>query len=116
YNNLKPSDTPFFDYMPEHNASFWSTKTFELANEFDLRVGGGVRYTGKRESSSALWTIETEDNTLVDALAEVTKDKWRFTLNATNLFDKKFYASCLSRGDCFMGAPRNVMGTVGYRF
>ena len=24
--------------------------------------------------------------------------------------------ACLARGDCFVGAPRNVMATVGYRF
>ncbi len=44
------------------------------------------------------------------------RDKWRFSVNATNLFDKRYFASCLDRGDCFMGAPRNVMGTIGWRF
>ena len=34
----------------------------------------------------------------------------------TNLLDHRYFASCLARGDCFVGAPRNVMATLGYRF
>ena len=116
YNKLTSDDTPFFDFLPSHNASIWSTKTFTMRGGAALRLGAGVRYTGERTSIGPAWTIVTPDNTLVDALAEVTWDKWRFTVNATNLFDERFYASCLSRGDCFVGAPRNVMGTLGFRF
>ena len=76
----------------------------------------GVRYTGKRTSIGPAWTIVTRDHTLVDALAEIEWRDWRFSLNATNLFDQEFFASCLARGDCFVGAPRNVMATVAYRF
>jgi iron complex outermembrane receptor protein len=53
---------------------------------------------------------------LVDALAEVTHGSWSFAVNATNLFDKRYYSACLARGDCFVGSERNVMGTVSYRF
>jgi iron complex outermembrane receptor protein len=116
YNKLTTKDSPFFDYMPRHNASIWSTKTFRMNDETSLRLGAGVRYTGKRSSIGPAWTIVTGDNTLVDALAEVEWRDWRFSLNATNLFNQEFFASCLSRGDCFVGAPRNVMGTVAYSF
>jgi iron complex outermembrane receptor protein len=123
YNKLTQEDSYAFDYMPRHNASIWTTKTFHMADEASLRLGAGVRYTGKRSSYGFAsydpltpWTIITRDNTQVDVLAEVTWDQWRFTINATNLLNDKFYASCLSRGDCFMGAPRNVMGTVAFTF
>ncbi|SFR85344.1 TonB-dependent siderophore receptor [Sphingomonas jatrophae] len=116
YNKLTPRDTQFFDYLPKHNASIWSTKTVQLSEDVSIRGGAGVRYTGKRTSIGPAWTLVTGDNTLVDALAEVTWRQWRFAVNATNLLGDKFYASCLSRGDCFMGAPRNVMGTISYRF
>ena len=49
-------------------------------------------------------------------MAEITWDKWRVALNATNLLNSKSFASCLARGDCFMTAPRNVMATLGVRF
>ncbi|RJF90611.1 TonB-dependent siderophore receptor [Sphingomonas cavernae] len=116
YNKLVAKDADYFDYLPRHTASIWSTKTFEMGDEASLRLGAGVHYTGKRTSIGPAWTNVTGDNTLVDALAEVLWRDWRFSINATNLFNDKFYASCLARGDCFMGAPRNVMGTVAYRF
>jgi len=116
YSKLKSETNTSLDYMPRHTASLWSTKTFGLADEAQLRLGGGVVYSGKSVSTSAIWSIVTPSRTTVDALAEITWQDWRFALNATNLLNKKFYASCLARGDCFMGAPRNVMGTVGFRF
>jgi iron complex outermembrane receptor protein len=112
YNKVANDGTVAVDFLPRNNASAWGTKTFPLGDDMTLRFGAGVRYTGKRQSG----TIVTNDNTLIDALAELNWQKWRFSINATNLFDEKFYASCLARGDCFVGAPRNVMGTVAYRF
>ena len=116
YNKLKSADSPFFDYMPRHVASLWSTKSFATTGAAKLRLGAGVRYTGSLRSVGPAWTIVTPDNLQVDALAEISWTDWRFTINATNLLDQRFYASCLSRGDCFMGAPRNVMGSIAYRF
>lgn len=131
YNRLRSERNTSLDYMPRHIASIWSTKSFGLAADgAQLRLGAGAVYSGKSKSTGAidpyglnpaipadtLYTIVTPSRTTVDALAEITWNKWRFSLNATNLLNKKFYASCLARGDCFMGAPRNVMGTIGYRF
>jgi len=115
YNKVRIDDAAAFDYLPRHNASIWTTKTFAMAEATSLRLGTGVRYTGKSQSTGS-WTIVTPDYTLVDALAAITWDKWSFAVNATNLFNKKFYASCLARGDCFIGAERNVMGTLAFRF
>lgn len=114
YNKSKATES--LDYMPRHVASAWASKTFDLNDDASLRLGTGVVYTGKRRSVGSTWTIMTPDNTTVDALAEINWTNWRFALNATNLLDNRYYSSCLARGDCFMGAPRNVMATVGYRF
>ena len=116
YSKLKSEVNTNLDYMPRHTASIWSTKTFGLPDAAQLRLGGGVVYNGKSVSTSSLWSITTPSRTTVDALAEISWQNWRFAINATNLLNNKFYASCLARGDCFMGAPRNVMGTVGFRF
>lgn len=114
YNKLKASQS--LDYMPRHMASFWTTKTFGASDGAQLRLGAGAVYTGKRRSVNSTWSLVTPSYTTVDALAEITWDNWRFSINATNLLNKQYYASCLARGDCFMGAPRNVMGTVGFKF
>lgn len=116
YNKLTSDDSPYFIYLPRHNASAWATKSFGMAEGAQLRLGAGVVYTSKRSSVGPAWTIVTPGNTTVDALAEITWNRWRVAVNATNLFNNIYYASCLDRGDCFMGAPRNVMGTIGYRF
>lgn len=114
YNKL--AETGSFDYMPRHNASFWTAKTFGVADGAQLRLGAGIVYTGKRRSTGPAWTLITPSNTTVGALAEIRWKQWRFAINATNLLDNQYYSSCLARGDCFMGAPRNVMGTVSYKF
>lgn len=116
YNKLVSHDTDYFDYLPRHNASVWATKTFGMRDGAQLRLGAGVNYIGKRESIGPAWTIVTPSYTLVDALAEINWNNWRFAINATNLLNKQYFASCLSRGDCFVGAPRNVMGTATFRF
>lgn len=116
YNKVVSQETPAFDYLPRHTASLWTTKTFGLEDGAQLRLGAGVNYTGKRTSIGSAWTLVTPSYTLVDALAEINWKDWRFAVNATNLLNKQYFASCLARGDCFVGAPRNVMGTVSYRF
>lgn len=104
--------------VPKHNASVWAAKTFDLGNEAKLRLGGGVRHTSANLSYGPAFPdgLRTPSYTLVDALAEVSWRNWQLSINATNLFDKHYYAACLARGDCFNGAERNVFGTVTYRF
>lgn len=130
YNKLTAREDLSLDYMPRHTASVWSTKTFGAGNGAQLRLGAGVVYSSESRSIGAinpyginpaipadqLYSIVTPSRTTVDALAEVTWDKYRLALNATNLLNEKQFASCLARGDCFMAAPRNVMVTAGVRF
>ncbi|MBY8825282.1 TonB-dependent siderophore receptor [Sphingomonas colocasiae] len=130
YSKLRSETNTSLDYMPRHTASIWSTKSFGVADGARLRLGAGVVYSGKSKSTGpldpyglnplipagTLYTVVTPSRTTVDALAEITWDKWRFAINATNLLDKRYFASCLARGDCFMAAPRNVMATMGFRF
>src|SRR3546814_1243251 len=39
YNQLRSEVNSSLDYMPRHIASIWSTKTFGLADEAQLRLG-----------------------------------------------------------------------------
>ena len=38
------------------------------------------------------------------------------SLNVRNLADKQYFATCLSRGDCFPGEQRTILGSLAYRF
>ncbi|WP_448501652.1 TonB-dependent siderophore receptor [Sphingomonas sp.] len=114
--------------VPQHNASVWATKTVALRNDVSLRFGAGVRYVGEqfsyridRTSTTPLAfsitnIVRTPDVTLVDALVTANWRNWELSVNANNLLGKNFYAACLARGDCFLGAQRNVFGTLTYRF
>lgn len=106
------------DNVPKFNASLWSTKRFALSDDASLLLGGGVRHVGKNRSYGPAFPdgLVTPAFTLADAFAEVSWNRWSFAINATNLFDKRYYSACLARGDCFMGSERNVFGTVSYRF
>lgn len=119
YNEAEEDDTGRqLDNVPKFNASAWATKGFSLGADTSLLLGGGVRHVGKNRSFGPAFPdgIVTPAFTLVDALAEITHANWSFALNATNLFDKRYYSACLARGDCFMGSERNVMATASYRF
>lgn len=107
--------------VPKHNASLWASRAFTLREGVGLRLGGGVRHSGENRSYGAPGAafangLVTPAYTLVDAFAELEWQRWSFTVNATNLLGKDYYASCLARGDCFVGAARNVFGTLRYRF
>jgi iron complex outermembrane receptor protein len=109
--NYSYVDIPVDD-VAKRNASIWGTKTFAMNETTSLRLGAGVRYTSARHSGP----ITSPAFTLVDALAEIITGPWSFAVNANNLLGKEYFASCLGRGDCFMGADRNVFGTASYRF
>ena len=119
YNKAEMAGTgQQLDNVPKYNASLWATRPFQLSADVSLLLGGGVRHTGAQRSYGAAFPdgLRTPGYTLVDALAEVNWQNWSFRVNATNLLGKRFYSSCLARGDCFMGEARNVFGTVSYHF
>ena len=106
------------DDVPEHNASLWLSRPFALGNDATLTLGGGARYSGARQSYGFAFpdALRTPGYTLVDAFAELNWRNWSFALNATNLLGEDYYSACLARGDCFMGAERNVFGTASFHF
>ncbi|MFD1949984.1 TonB-dependent siderophore receptor [Sphingomonas arantia] len=103
--------------VPKHNASLWAARSFALTDDVSLRIGSGVRYSGKNRSYGPAFPdgIVTPDYTLVDGFAEVRWQRWGLSVNATNMLGKDYYSACLARGDCFVGAERNVFGTLSYR-
>ncbi len=97
---------------PERQASVFVARTFPLTDELSLRLGGGVRYVGASYSGD----VRTPDFTLADATAALSYRDWLVSVSATNLTDKRYYNTCLARGDCFLGVRRAVVATVSRRF
>jgi len=99
---------------PEQMASLWSLHRFSLAGIPGFKVGAGVRYVGA--SWDGIDQLKTPSTTLYDAMLGYDHDEWSVSLNATNLADDTYYTTCLSRGDCFTGNRRTLVGTLSYRF
>jgi iron complex outermembrane receptor protein len=107
-----------FGSVPEHAASAWAMRTFAVGDDAFVRLGGGVRYIGEsvdRNTSGSI-VITTPSYTLADLMMSYDRADWRFALNVNNLFDKDYDATCLSRGDCFIGQRRTIVGSLTRRF
>jgi iron complex outermembrane receptor protein len=102
-----------FDSVPRDQLSAWFTwRPRSVWRGFT--AGAGARYVG--ESWDGFDDIRTPGQTLYDLMLGYESGPWLFRLNARNLTDKEYLATCLQRGDCFFGERRTVVGTVGYRF
>ncbi|AGH50389.1 MULTISPECIES: TonB-dependent siderophore receptor [Sphingomonas] len=107
--------------IPKHLASIWAMKHVAVTDEAKLRIGAGLRYVSDSYSPTydvnfVPYTLVTPDYLAADAMIGLDYGAWRLSLNATNLTDKKYYTTCLGRGDCFLGLRRTVNFSVGYRF
>jgi iron complex outermembrane receptor protein len=100
--------------VPEHQASLWAKYRFAMFGVPGFSIGAGVRYIGPVWDGTD--TIETPSYTLFDAMAAWENEQWRFQINGSNLGDKIFFTACLTRGDCFYGSRRTVLGQLTYKF
>lgn len=98
--------------IPKHLASAWAVQQFSLGDVQGFRAGLGVRYIGS--SQDTYEQIKAPDVTLVDAMLGLDHGSWRYTLNASNLFDKEYVSTCISRGDCWLGPRRQVIASATY--
>ncbi|MDX2290162.1 MAG: TonB-dependent siderophore receptor [Hyphomicrobiaceae bacterium] len=101
--------------VPEHQASLWAKYSFNVPQVPGLiSVGAGVRYIG--ESWDGADNFVTPEYTLFDAMVGYETDEWRFAINGKNLEDKEHLATCLARGDCFIGERRTIMTSLTYKY
>lgn len=99
--------------IPKHQASAWAKYRFAIANVQGFSAGAGVRWMSKFTDGNA---PETASVVLLDGLLAYETNKWRYALNVNNLTDKTYVATCLSRGDCWYGARRNIIASASYKF
>lgn len=99
--------------VPYNQLSLWAEYDFTSLGLPGLKAGAGARYVG---SMKGVWVnADVPAYTLADAaISYTTADNWRVALNATNLFDKDYVASCTY--GCFYGEPLNVSLSVGKKW
>lgn len=94
--------------VPDLTASLWLDYSFQNDSLSGLSVAAGVRHVGESWANDAN-TLKVPSATLVDAAIRYEKDNWAIALNASNLFDKRYVASCQSDVSCGYGAGRTFM-------
>lgn len=77
--------------VPRHSASLWLDNTGPDERTNGWSFGGGVRYIGSRYDSANV--VKSPDVFVADAMVRYDADKWRYTLNVQNLFDKQYVVS-----------------------
>ncbi|WP_456728465.1 TonB-dependent siderophore receptor [Bradyrhizobium sp. USDA 3364] len=106
--------------QPMNQAALWADYTFQQGQLAGFGFGGGVRYIGDSYGDLAN-TISIPSYTLFDAAVHYDLSNLdrrlrgvSVAVNATNLFDKYYVASCTTLNSCFLGSGRAVIGSVRY--
>lgn len=107
---------------PMHQAAGFLNYTFQGGPLLGLSLGGGVRYVGSSWGDLPN-TIRVPSYTLVDAAIRYDLAAlWpamrgaQISVNATNLFDKRFISTCGDLNTCYYGPPRQVLASFSYRW
>jgi iron complex outermembrane recepter protein len=101
--------------VPEHQASGWLNYTVQSGVMEGLSLGGGIRYVGSSYGDNAN-TVKVDAHTLVDAGISYKYQAATLSLNATNLFDKKYFTTCEDAYSCYDGDRRSVIGRIKVNF
>jgi iron complex outermembrane recepter protein len=80
-------------------------------------VGGnfGVRFVGANAADAAN-SFFIPDYALLDASLRFGYRHTLFSVNATNLSDKRYVATCTGLTACYYGYAQNVIGAAQFRF
>ncbi|UIJ72134.1 TonB-dependent siderophore receptor [Aurantimonas sp. HBX-1] len=103
--------------IPRHTVSGWADYTIRNGSMFDgLGAGLGVRYVGSSYGDDAN-SFKVPSATVVDAVLSYERDNYEVSVNASNLFDKEYVASC-GNADfyCFYGEGRRITGKATIRW
>lgn len=108
--------------VPEAMGSAFLDYRFSDGGLRGLGLGGGVRYVGE-SFGDANNTLKIPDYTLVDLFARydfadtgTALDGMSLSLNARNLANKTYVATCTSTASCFYGSGRTVTVRLQYRW
>lgn len=108
--------------VPNHMASGWANYSFTEGPLRGLSLGGGARYVGSTYGNDTN-TFKVDAVTLFDAAlrydlgARFERAKGlEFAVNAQNIADKDYVASCSSVTACYYGNGRLILGSVRARW
>ena len=108
--------------VPDVMASLFVDYQFEDGPLEGVGLGGGVRHVGESYGDTAN-TLDIPSYTLVDlmgrydfAALNADWEGWVFSVNARNLANEAYVATCSSVSSCFYGSGRTVNLRLQYRW
>lgn len=103
--------------VPKHSASAWADYKIKDGSVLDgFGAGLGVRYIGSTFGDDAN-TFKVPGATVFDGMLSYERGIVKVSLNGTNLFDKKYVASCgNSTFYCFYAEGRRVTAKAAVRW
>lgn len=105
--------------IPETLASVWVMNEFFSDGEMSFNAGLGVRYVSDKTDANNLYV--TPSFTLVDISMGLTYEDWSFRINANNVLNKEYYATCSELGPsnivfCAPAMDRSAVATLTRHF
>ncbi|WP_418647391.1 TonB-dependent siderophore receptor [Thauera butanivorans] len=102
--------------VPDWMGSLWMDYTIQGGPLRGLGVGAGARYVGETRGDLANY-LHIPSYTLYDAairydVGKVGNMNLRLSLNASNLADKRYVATCTAATSCYYGTGRTVMANA----
>lgn len=118
------------DFVPERGARLEATPRHKLSAFVDYTQdkgalagfggGAGIRHLssspGNTPNTIPPVLYVSPAVTLFDATLHYDLPGWRFQLNGSNVFDKRYAGRCTGPSGCFFGQARQIVGTVTKRF
>ena len=103
--------------VSKHRFSMWSDYTLQTGALKGVGFGAGVRVVGSMQGDDAN-TFRVPSATVFDAALTYKRDSYELALNGSNIFDKRYVASCYVTGDwgCFYAEGRKVIAKATYRW
>ena len=102
--------------VPKHRVALWADYTIRSGQYSGLGFGGGLRYQSSSYGND-INTFKVPGFWVADAVVHYDWQQWRFAVNARNLFDETYVASCYdTHFGCFYGERRTVVASARYRW
>lgn len=104
---------------PNHTANLFTTYKLSALNLPDYYIGGGAKYIGSKYADDAN-SIKLDSALIYNATIGYKKGNWRANLSVQNLTDEEYVdgsaSGVTSDTRVYVGTPRTILATIGYKF
>ncbi|MDN5113776.1 TonB-dependent siderophore receptor [Aliarcobacter butzleri] len=105
--------------IPNHTANLFTTYKLTALNLTDYYIGGGAKYIGNKYADDAN-NIQLDSALIYNATIGYKKGNWKANLSVQNLTDEEYVDGALASNAAgtrvYVGTPRTILATIGYKF